>query len=86
MAQHRTARERAAYAAAHAAVERAWNRALAGASQAPVAPVPAPAEQADDEPRPISPAAWRRRCREIRIEIEDARAASLARARMRENR
>jgi hypothetical protein len=69
--QHRTAREKVASESARIAVARAQAHAARKADPEPVAEPVTPAATSD-EPT-TSAAAWRRRCRQIREEIDAER-------------
>jgi hypothetical protein len=70
--RHRTPREKAALESARIAVARAQARAARTADPEPVAETVMPAATSD-EPT-TSAAAWRRRCRQIREEIDAERS------------
>jgi hypothetical protein len=75
--RHRTARERAASESAQIAVARAQAHVQGAVPEvepvAPVAPPPTPPRFVPQEESTSSAAAWRRRCREIREEIDAER-------------
>jgi hypothetical protein len=80
--RHRTARERAALESAQKAIARAQAHVRQAVpeveSVAPTAPPPTAPRFVPQEESTSSAAAWRRRCRQIREEIDAERSSSAA--------